>query len=251
MGTCSQPAHPYLCAGLRPVRLLLLVPVEPPMLACRAGGTATVDPVKAAASADTDDEAAAGSKADEEAARPGGIVITDLPGTSGEAGRSCQWCMCAAYAKSESGISFCIVSLSRTPMPFYFHSQHVKRLPARLPACPASPPSPRRPLAAGHPEPDAAGAQQRGDPCVRPHPVCDPGSLPAHHGAQRRRQDQHPADRGRPVELRQRTHRAAWPAHGAGRGRGEAASSGGGWSANFQAPRPSVSTDAAAAPGRV
>ncbi|EFN54030.1 hypothetical protein CHLNCDRAFT_31925, partial [Chlorella variabilis] len=49
----------------------------------RAGGTATVDPVKAAASADTDDEAAAGSKADEEAARPGGIVITDLPGTSG------------------------------------------------------------------------------------------------------------------------------------------------------------------------
>lgn len=52
-----------------------------------------------------------------------------------------------------------------------------------------------RPLPAGHPGPDAARAQQRHHPGVGPVPVGGPRPVAAHHGAQRRRQDQHPAVR--------------------------------------------------------
>jgi len=113
----------------------------------------------------------------------GGITILDLPGTSGGWLRLRLPC-CRACARSP-------LSLQLSCAPHCCAALHSS--PCWMCCVPlAAPHLPCRPLPAGHPRPHAASAQQRRHPGLRPQPVGGPRPLPAHHGAQWGRQDQHP-----------------------------------------------------------
>ena len=177
---------------------------------CRSGGTATVDPIAALSSTSSsydsssedvegaDDKAKAtgssGSSGDKGAEEGGSIKIIDLPGITGErvalAAAAAALPTCLLRAVCSIACQACLVPLVYRLCPAFLppplpHLPHPFFLPTLLPpTC--------RPLPAGHPRPHAAGARQRRTARGGPLPLSHPRQLPAHHGPQRGRQDQHP-----------------------------------------------------------